>query len=326
MLDRDEDSDLPFLSFHLAMLERQVGNIDAATRYANEANELAVALDSENQQMLALGERCFARTVAGDVDAARRDAERGLALAAASAYAAGIALVRSATGFLELSTGRLAEAAAMFEPVMAAVVALDFCHPVATGFVVDAIEAYVGLGQNDRAAALIGPLQRAGSVGGRPLVTAAAARSRALIAASQGDLGTARQEIEMALATDLSVVPLEAGRTHLLHGRILRRSRKKLAARDELMRSLALFEKIGAPLWEARAHSELDRIGVQIAPANQLTPTEQRIASLAASGLTNRQIASQGFVSLKTVEANLARVYRKLGVRSRAELVVRIRS
>jgi DNA-binding CsgD family transcriptional regulator len=63
----------------------------------------------------------------------------------------------------------------------------------------------------------------------------------------------------------------------------------------------------------------------RIAPLDQLTPTEQQIAALAATGLTNREIANQAFVSLKTVEANLARIYRKVGVRSRAELVVRLR-
>jgi hypothetical protein len=199
MIDRDEDSDLPFLSFHLAMLERSVGNMAAAASYASEAYGLAVELGSDNQQILALGELCYVRTTAGDVAGARRDAERGLSLAARSTYPAGTALIRGAAGFLELSTGRLAEAAALFDPVMGAIVQLDFCHPVATGFVVDAIEAYVGLGRRDDAQQLIDPLHRAGEVGRRPLVAAATARCRALIAAARGDLATARHEVEAAL-------------------------------------------------------------------------------------------------------------------------------
>ena len=67
------------------------------------------------------------------------------------------------------------------------------------------------------------------------------------------------------------------------------------------------------------ARAELERVGLRRA-AQELTETELRVAELAATGMTNREIAAQAFISSKTVEANLARVYRKLGIRSRAEL------
>jgi DNA-binding CsgD family transcriptional regulator len=70
----------------------------------------------------------------------------------------------------------------------------------------------------------------------------------------------------------------------------------------------------------ARAHAELSRIGLRPPTPLELTATEQRVAALAASGHTNRQVAATLFLSPRTVEANLARVYRKLGVSSRAEL------
>jgi DNA-binding NarL/FixJ family response regulator len=83
--------------------------------------------------------------------------------------------------------------------------------------------------------------------------------------------------------------------------------------------SLGEFERLGAPLWAAKAREEMSRVPVRKAAAG-LTPTEEKIARLAAEGFTNREVAERAFVSAKTVEANLARVYDKLGVRSRAEL------
>jgi DNA-binding CsgD family transcriptional regulator len=80
-----------------------------------------------------------------------------------------------------------------------------------------------------------------------------------------------------------------------------------------------IFERLGAPLWISRAEGELARIGGR-QPASELTATEHRVAELVAEGLRNREVAAALFVSEKTVEATLSRVYAKLGVRSRAEL------
>ena len=92
-----------------------------------------------------------------------------------------------------------------------------------------------------------------------------------------------------------------------------------LAARQSLERAAEIFDDIGAALWADRARAELARTHVREAPL-ELTPTEARVAELAAAGLTNKLIAERLFVTPKTVEANLARAYRKLGIHSRAEL------
>ncbi|MDX6484099.1 MAG: hypothetical protein QOE95_1870, partial [Gaiellaceae bacterium] len=78
-------------------------------------------------------------------------------------------------------------------------------------------------------------------------------------------------------------------------------------------------DQLEAVCWAARARDEVRRTAARSAPA-ELTPTELRIAHLAATGLTNDAIAAAAFVSRKTVEANLGRAYRKLGIRSRAQL------
>ncbi len=147
-----------------------------------------------------------------------------------------------------------------------------------------------------------------------------AARSRALVAAARGELDRALSAIEAALAEHERLeMPFERARTLLTVGRLQRRRKRRKAARESLERSLDIFETLGAPLWADKARAELERTHLREAP-HELTPTEEQVARVAASGLTNREIAERLFLSPKTVEANLARVYRKLGIRSRAEL------
>lgn len=119
-------------------------------------------------------------------------------------------------------------------------------------------------------------------------------------------------------------MPFERGRTLLVKRRIERRAKRKAAARASLEWALAIFEELPAPLWAALTRDELRRLGLRPAARDELTETERRVAELAASGLTNREVAAQLHMSPKTVEANLARVYRKLGIRSRAELGARL--
>jgi DNA-binding NarL/FixJ family response regulator len=81
-----------------------------------------------------------------------------------------------------------------------------------------------------------------------------------------------------------------------------------------------MFEELGTPLWADRVRVELERTNVSPIRTLELTPSERRVAELAAAGLTNRDVAGKLFVSTKTVEANLTQIYRKLGIHSRAEL------
>ena len=113
-------------------------------------------------------------------------------------------------------------------------------------------------------------------------------------------------------------------RTLLVLGRVQRRAKQKAAAKQSLERALELFEALPAPLWSERAREELSRIGLRRAAPGELTESERRVAELAASGLTNREVAARLFMSPKTVEANVARAYRKLGIHSRAELGARL--
>jgi DNA-binding NarL/FixJ family response regulator len=83
-------------------------------------------------------------------------------------------------------------------------------------------------------------------------------------------------------------------------------------------------KELGATLWAAKAASELARIGGRSARGDGLTPTERRVAELAAKGHANKQIATALFCSAKTIEGHLSHIYAKVGVRSRTELARRL--
>jgi DNA-binding CsgD family transcriptional regulator len=149
---------------------------------------------------------------------------------------------------------------------------------------------------------------------------AVGARGRAMVLAARGDGDAAVQSARDALTHhDRLPMPFERARTQLLLGQLLRRERAEATA--VLRDALAVFEELGTPLWADRARAELAGTRPRVrASQDGLTPAEQRVAELAASGMTNRDVAATMFISAKTVEATLARVYRKLGIRSRAEL------
>jgi DNA-binding CsgD family transcriptional regulator len=144
-----------------------------------------------------------------------------------------------------------------------------------------------------------------------------------LVLAAAGDLDGALAALDELDLDAAAKLPFELGRALLVRGRVLRRVKQKRAAADTLREALAIFERLGAPAWEAQARAELDRVGLRRSP-DELTATERRVAELAAEGLTNREVASKAFMSPKTVQANLTRVYRKLGISSRAELGARM--
>jgi len=282
-------------------------------------------LASTNLVLVTLAERCFARAMTANVIGARADAERGLAIAARTSYPAGEAWMRAAAGFLWLSQDELTQAAAVLDPLMRPVERSGFCHPVLALAVPDAIEAFAATGLLHRAEGLVDPLLRAGVVGQRPSLLIAAGRCRGLVHAAHGDLAAATTCVDEALRTyGDACPPFDQARTLLVQGQIRRRTRKKLAARQALLESMTLFDHIGAGLWTQRARAELARVGLSKAAGQDLTATEERVAVLAAAGLTNREIAERGFLSPKTVEANLKRIYHKLGIRSRAELGARM--
>jgi len=194
-------------------------------------------------------------------------------------------------------------------------------EPVAIPFAADAAEALIALGQTERAAAIVDQLEHNGCRLDRAWALATGARCRALLLAANGQLAEAVQAGERAMAEHARLaMPLERARTLLVIGLVQRRLGKRKAAKAVLDEAQRIFAEAGATLWAEKARRELRRLGMHPGGIAELTPSERRVGQLAASGLTNREVASALFVSPKTVEANLARVYQKLEIRSRAEL------
>jgi DNA-binding NarL/FixJ family response regulator len=185
------------------------------------------------------------------------------------------------------------------------------------------VESLVALGELDQARAVLARLEERGRVFPRLWITATLPRTRALVLAAEGDVDAALAALDELDHDAAAQLPLDLGWTLLVQGRLLRRARKRGAAADALRQAVEIFERLGAPVWVEQARAELDRVGLRRAP-QELTATELRVAELVASGLTNREVANSAFMSPKTVEAVVARVYRKLGIHSRAELGARM--
>ena len=117
----------------------------------------------------------------------------------------------------------------------------------------------------------------------------------------------------------------ERARTELAYGERLRRAGQRKRARERLHAALVVFDDLGAKAWSARARSELAATGERLRPAavtrESLTPREMQVALAVAEGASNSETAAALYLTPKTVEYHLTRVYRKLGLRSRAELV-----
>ena len=114
----------------------------------------------------------------------------------------------------------------------------------------------------------------------------------------------------------------ELARTLLELGTLQRRAKQKNAAKQTLESALTMFESIGAKMWVDRTRDELSRIGLRRPTVSEgLTPAQTRVAELVVDGLSNREIASTLYMSPRSVEAHLTKIYREYGVRSRAQLV-----
>ncbi len=155
----------------------------------------------------------------------------------------------------------------------------------------------------------------------RPWIEAIRHRSHAVVHLAANRLAPAEDALALAMAAhDRLPMPFARARTLIVQGRLARRRKQKLAAREALLAAQQILTGLGARRWSEHVDAELHRLGLRRGPVHHLTPTEERIARLVISGLSNREVAAAEYVTAKTVEAHLSRVYRKLAVSSRREL------
>ena len=318
--ERGEDHELAWASFTLVWLECWRGNLAAATQAAGDSTERLQQLGTRNGRALGLAARAQVAAYAGRVEEARVSAEEALELFQRTGWQTASWRPLSTLGFLELSVGDSEAAADRLGPVALGAASAGLVAPVTWGGALsygDAAEALVGVGKIEEAETIVTLLERHGSAWQR----GAAARCRGLMFAAAGDLPAAEQALQYALAVHERLpIPLEKARGLLLLGRVQRRRRKQVAAKATLEQALSIFDSIGSPMWARQVQVELAGISVPASGPDGLTEPEELVARLAASGLTNREVAQAIHVSPKTVELHLGRAYRKLGIRSRAEL------
>jgi DNA-binding CsgD family transcriptional regulator len=319
---RGSEIEAIWVDLHATWLYVWAAKYGDATLVAEEQERRAEQLGGHHAGLAALTCRAAVAAYVGQVDAARSAAVTAINVARASGghYLAIYPTVSLA--FLEVSLGNYG---ATLEVVATL---LDSFDPeagteiVAAGWLPDAIEALTGLGRVDEAEPLVKALQHNGTRLDRAWMLAMAARGHALCLAARGDLAAAEQAAIDAMAHHQRLpMPFETARTQLLLGQIQRRRRRRQDATTTLTQALHVFDTIGTPLWAERARSELARLtGTERRPHSGLTPAEHRVAQRAAAGLSNKEIAADQFLALKTVEMTLSSVYRKLGIRSRAQL------
>jgi DNA-binding CsgD family transcriptional regulator len=312
---RDESLRAPVL-FHLAEMEVWAGDWLLAAVYLRECDRSVLHSGQRSYVCLPLTAEAMLRCCRGDLDPARATAELALAAASGVGNDPYVSRALATLGAIELVAGSPARANDWFERLRA--------HPGNVGRVRsegDEVEALLAVGRFAEAEVVLGRFQDYDD----PWERAIGSRIRAVVAASRGDTETSIREFEAALRhhEDLPM-PLELARTLVAYGAVLRRSKQKRAAREKLEQACAIMTSLGAHAWLGRAEAELDRIAPAPTSAGELTPTESRIAQLVAGGRTNKEVAAELFLSVKTVEANLSRIYDKLGVRSRSELAGQI--
>jgi DNA-binding CsgD family transcriptional regulator len=311
----------PQIRYHLAELECRAGNWDAAMEHARESRAGAQrvrmgAMSSEGHFAVGLVEAHL-----GWAESAKLEALEGLRVAEVAGEILLLIPNLSVLGFLELSLDHPSEADAFLSRAVELEQAMGVREPAYFRIVPDEVEALVGLGRLDEAESLLTPFVESGRNLDRAWAIATGARCRALLLAARGDLVGASAAADEALREhDRLPLPFELGRTLLVRGAVERRAKRKREARDTLTKALEVFNGLGAALWADKTRAELARIGGRAPSSLDLTPTEDRVAALVAAGSTNREVADALFVSVHTVEANLKRIYRKLGIRSRTEL------
>ncbi len=304
--------------WQLAYVEFKAGAWDRAAEYADQSYDLYDGSGNVGDTTTALFARALIAACRGDRETV--DEMCRLAVALGGERPRILEQVGLVVGMLELSLERYAQAAASFMPSVT-----GWIDPGHQLIAPNRIEALLGAGRLDQAGPLLDDWEALGERLDRPRALATAWRARGLQLAATGDHGPATDAFERALAQhDRFDSPFERARTMLALGTHRRRVGKRSAARSALEEAAAIFAALGAMPWFERARRETLRIsGRRPSAHDELTDAERRVATLVAEGRSNKDVAAALYISVKTVEVTLTRVYRKLGVRSRGELARR---
>ncbi len=297
----------------------RLGDWDTADAATAEAMRVAGGTGQRSWYGYALTTRARLAGARGDEPEAREAAMTALHVAHDGGITTGLRFAYGALGFLELSLERVPEAIERLRAAERQAAGSGHEEPVLVPWAPDLVEAYVRGGCPDDARRVLETVERHASLTGLPFAAAVAARCRGLL----------EDDFDAPFARALTVhehttMPFEHARTRLAYGRRLHRARRRAEAREVLREALAGFESLGAAAWAAQAQNELRAAGARrrtTASGGELTAQEQRVVAAVRRGASNREIATELFLAPKTVEFHLRQIYRKVGVRSRTQLV-----
>jgi DNA-binding CsgD family transcriptional regulator/tetratricopeptide (TPR) repeat protein len=315
---------LPFPLSLLAGAERRLGNLAAAEADADESLRLAEETGQDGIAAGALGTLAALAAFRGEVGRTEELAERVRALALPRGLALPLVSAERALAELDLARGRAAEAlerlAEYVEGPDGRVVNQPFVMYTTPLYV----EAAAYAGRGEAALPHLEAYAEWAAEGKLAWAEPLVARCRALVSA--GDDEVERWYMRALDLHRTTPHAYEAARTQLLYGEFLRRARRKIEARAQLRSAADTFAAVGARLWAERATAELRATGATTrkrvdSTRADLTPQEMQIVRLVAEGKTNPEAAAQLFVSPKTVQYHLRKVFAKLGITSRTELV-----
>ena len=312
---------LPHLLSGAAWQALHVGRWNEAHANASEAFELAEQLGQPVTAAQALGVITWVHGLRGNEAGLREFGDETRRRAQALGFRLYDLLVSLCQAVFDLGAGRVDEAIGLLE---------EFArHASERGLYVAGLapelelaEAYIRAGRASDAEPVLAAFDES-QLASVPFVAALAERCRGLLA----DADRMDAHFLNALALhQLTESPFALARTHLCYGERLRRAGKRVEAREQLREALDRFEQLGAAPWAERARAELRSSGETLrrrdpAEAEQLTPQELQIALQVAEGKTNKEVGAALFLSHKTVEFHLSRIYRKLDFNSRAELI-----
>jgi DNA-binding CsgD family transcriptional regulator len=316
-----EDGLVPYVYILAAQNDCLLGKFGRAGTHAQSGLELAEQAGEETLASYALALRAFADAHRGEVAAAREASERALEVGRRTRGTPTLFFASAAAGLLALSLGQPREAAEHLQRTVSFARDEQIAEPGSTRFAIDYAESLIELGRLDEADDVTAWYESHARRLGRHGALASALRCKGLSIASRGDLDLALATFGEALAEHrMSLLPFDQARTLLAQGATFRRAKQKRLARETLAQARDEFDRLGARLWVDRSEAELARVSGRKPTEAVLTSTELRVADLAAGGLSTKAVAAALFVSPKTVEGHLSKIYAKLGIHSRAEL------
>lgn len=321
LAERGDERDLAQALLWSAWLETRSARFETAAAYADESLLCATLTGYRTMGTWAIAQRAWVDAHTGDIEDARRRTASALTQSPPGTSLAHL-WAAATLALAALSEGDAAAAWQACGQLVEVVEGVGIAEPAPLIFLPDALEALIAIGHLERAESLLLSLEHRAAELDRTWAAVTGGRVRGLLLAERGDAEAAIDVFDTTLALhDECDYPFERARVLVSKGVVERRARHRARARTTLEAAATEFERMGARKWAERARSELERIGGRQAHATgELTQAQGRVAELAASGLSNKEIAAALSVTVHTVEAHLSHAYAKLGISSRSQL------